>query len=60
MVAAESGAGASPAEHTRGALEQLARPLRNLVRMHLEVLGELGEGLITADRRQAPFSLERC
>ena len=49
------------AEDARDALLQLALPLRNLVGMDVELLGQLGQHLLTLDRGQGHLRLEcRC
>jgi hypothetical protein len=46
-------------EDLSGALEQLGSPLADLVRVDLELLGELDQGPIAADGGQRYFRLER-
>ncbi len=47
------------AEDTGGAFQQLRLPLRNLVGMHVELLGLLRQRPITLHRRQSHLRLER-
>src|SRR3954467_10593341 len=45
-------------EDRRRALQELAAPLRDLVRMHVELLGQLGQRLLALDGRYRHLRLE--
>jgi hypothetical protein len=47
-------------EHLGSAFQQLGAPLPDLVRVDLELLGELDHGFIALDRGQRHFRFERC
>ena len=46
------------AEHRRRALHKLAAPLRDLVRMHVELLRQLGQRLVAPDGRYRHLRLK--
>ena len=46
-------------EDFRGAVQQLGLPLRDLVRMHIEPLRQLGQGLVAPDGGNGHLGLER-
>ena len=46
-------------EHRGGATQQLFAPLADLVRMHIEALGQLGEGGLAFHGRQSDLRFER-
>ena len=46
------------AKNTRRAFQQLVAPLLDLVRVEVEILCQLDQGLLALDRRHCKFSLE--
>jgi hypothetical protein len=46
------------AKHAGGTLQELIAPLLDLVRMHIEILCQLDQGLLALDRGHRHFRLE--